>query len=272
MNRLPPETTQELPCVWVLAGVLNHRPCHRNFECDGCELFHALQGSGTGSEGVKLPGHEEEGAAGRGEPLPAEPSPVDEVVSAYIAQLTEGCDLHLDRSYTSGHFWIREESSDEVSLGFDCQTIRIIYPLDDFLLPKPGFWLRRGKPLGWIQRGHLALPLLSPISGEVIEVNDALVAELKEDGFPRSRIRWLIRMRPHEPLGDIPNLLRGESMLSWYQKKLGLVRGYLKAAMEPGVDTGRTLNDGGELNRNLEEVLGSDHFHELLDRLFQELV
>ena len=118
----------------------------------------------------------------------------------------------------------------------------------------------------------MALTLRSPISGEVLEVNDTLVAELKEDGFPRSRTRWLIRLKPHELIGDVPGLLRGESMLSWYQKKLGLVKSYLRVAADPGVDAGRTLNDGGELNRNLEEVLGPNQFQELVDRLFHNLV
>ena len=271
MNRSPPDDFQENPCVWVMAGVLNYRrPCHRNYECETCELFQALQGSGMGREKEGSAGKEAD--TGRGGHPPSKPHQVDEVVSAYIVQLTEGCDLHLDRPYSPGHFWIREETPDEVTLGFDCQTIRIIFPLDDFLLPKPGVWLRRGEPMGWIQRGHMALPLKSPISGEVLEVNETLVEELKEDGFPRSRIRWLIRMRPHEPLGDIPDLLRGEAMLAWYQKKLGLVKSYLRVAADPGVDAGRTLNDGGELNRNLEQVLGADHFQEMLDRLFQDLV
>jgi glycine cleavage system H protein len=253
-----------------MAGVLNYRrPCHRNYECEECELYQALQGFGLGKEagvGKSSPRTRESGTGDRvGERA------LDEMVSAYIVQLTEGCDLHLDRPYSSGHFWIKEEGPEEVLLGFDCQTIRIIFPLDDFLLPKPGFWIRRGEPMGWIQRGHLTLPLRSPISGEVLEVNESLIQELKEDGFPRSQIRWLIRLRPHEPTTDIPGLLRGESMLAWYQKKLGLVRSYLRAAVDPGVDAGTTLNDGGELNRNLEQVLGPHSFREMLDRLFQEL-
>jgi glycine cleavage system H lipoate-binding protein len=257
MKEPPSGSFQENPCVWVMAGVLSYRrPCHRNYECEGCELNQALQGLAMGEEGGSERSH---------------PPQMDEVVSAYIVQLTEGCDLHLDRPYSRGHFWIKEESQDEVLLGFDCQTIRIIFPLDDLLLPKPGTWLRRGEPMGWIQRGHMTLPLHAPMSGEVLEVNEGLVQELKEDGFPRSRIRWLIRLKPHEPVGDVPGLLRGESMLSWYQKKLGLVRSYLKVAADPGVDAGRTMNDGGELNRNLEQVLGSDHFQELMDRLFQDL-
>lgn len=251
MPRPPLDNPQESICVWVSAGVLNYRrPCHRDYECDGCDLFRALQGVGK--------------------PLPTPSAQADWMVSAYIVQLAEGCDLHLDRPYTSGHFWIKEEADDEVLLGFDCHTIRVLFPVDDFILPKPGVWLRRGETMGWIQRGHRAIPLRSPMSGEVLEVNSGMVSEVKEVGFPVSQQRWLIRLKPHEPLGDIPGLLQGESMLTWYQRKLGLVHDFLRAALEPDPDATPTLNDGGELNRDLEKVLGSEPFREMLDALFRD--
>ncbi|MFO7972689.1 MAG: hypothetical protein R6U40_13205, partial [Desulfobacterales bacterium] len=57
-------------------------------------------------------------------------------------------------------------------------------------LPGPGVWLKRGEAMGWIQRGHLALPLPAPISGEVLEVNHALVAVCSvygQTGEPRNK-------------------------------------------------------------------------------------
>jgi glycine cleavage system H protein len=195
----------------------------------------------------------------------------DQAVSSYLAQLTGGCNLHLDRPYTPGHFWIQEDDG-EVMVGLDCQTLRILYPLDDFTLPRPGVWLKRGEALGWLQRGHLILPLIAPISGEVLEVNDTLVDEIKRHGFPKTAPPWLLRLAPREPLNEVPDLLRGESMLHWYEGKLALLRNFLQAAvsLEPEVEeaVGLTLNDGGEPNLNLEKVLGPSLFQQLLDRLF----
>jgi glycine cleavage system H lipoate-binding protein len=272
MSRLSQSTDPDIPCVWVQAGVLSYRPCHRNFECDGCELFHAIQGPG--------PRGEERGATERSDSsdrdlgtrhrVGTHGSEAESVVRAYLGHLTEGCDLHLDMPYSPGHFWLHEVSRDEILLGFDCQMLRILYPIDDFILPKPGTWIERGEAMGWIQRGHLALPLPAPISGEVQEVNQSLMIEIKENGFPLSRGRWLLRVQPHEPMDDIPELIRGQEMLGWVQRKLNLVREYLLDAAEPDPVTGRTMNDGGELNRNLESVLGSDAFRDLLDRLFRE--
>lgn len=272
MSRLNRESPQELPCVWVHAGVLSYRPCHRNFECESCELFHALSGphqdrkeAGVARQDTQVPGRLQEAGEGRIDPE------IEEAVTAYLTQLTEGCDLHLDLPYSPGHFWLKEAEEGEVLIGLDCQTLRILFPVEDFTLPKPGVWLKRGEAMGWVQRGHRVIPLLSPISGEVREVNHELVREILERGFPWSQARWLIRVTPHEPLADIPDLLRGQTMLGWYQRKLNLVREYLLDAMDPGTPMGQTLNDGGALNRNLEEVLGSYPFQELLDRMFLTL-
>lgn len=272
MSNLNRKDLQAPPCVWVQAGVLSYRPCHRDFDCESCELFHALRGP---VEDREAPGETRPfGTAGedhRRAKTERVFSDVEGEASALLTQLTEGCDLHLDLPYSPGHFWIKEVAGGEVLLGFDCQTLRILFPVEGFILPGPGVWLKRGEAMGWIQRGHLALPLPAPISGEVLEVNHALVAEIEERGFPASQARWLIRLKPHEPMADIPELFRGQSMLNWYQRKLHLVREYLLNAVNAGVPTGETLNDGGELNRNLEEVLGADSFRELLDRLFQDL-
>jgi glycine cleavage system H lipoate-binding protein len=200
---------------------------------------------------------------------PQHQGPAEKTASTYLGQLTEGCDLHLDLPYSTGHFWLQEEGPDRILLGFDCQTLRLLYPVEDFRLPDPGVWVKRGEPMGWVIRGKLAIPLPAPMSGEVLDVNHLLVNEVKEGGFPRSTQQWLIRLRPHEPLADVPDLLRGEAMLSWYQKKLTLVHSYLLNAVDSCAAAGETMNDGGAVNRNLEEVLGPDAFRELLGRLFR---
>lgn len=269
MNRLASGSPSELPCVWVLAGVLNHRPCDRGYECEECELYQALRGQVSGTELpdlLPLRGH------GATDSRPSEGTdPTEEAVSAYLVHLTEDCSLHLDRPYTPGHFWIQETASQDLLIGLDCQNLRILSPVEDLILPRPGVWLKRGETMGWILRGHLAVPLRTPVSGEVMEINHSLLDELKKWGFPRTHARWLIRLHPHECVDQIPGLLRGEAMLLWYQGKLGLLREYIQEAMSPGSEAGRTLNDGGAPNRNLEEVLGAGAFQELVNHLFREL-
>lgn len=269
MARLDRQSPQDLTCVWVHAGVLSYRPCHRNFECEACGLYRALRGPGPGMEELERDDPFGSWELESGGATPNAEGPTERTASTYLGQLTEGCDLHLDLPYSPGHFWLQEEEGDRMLLGFDCQTLRLLYPVEKLRLPDPGVWVKRGEPMGWVIRGDLVIPLPTPLSGEVLDVNHPLVGEIEQWGFPRSTQQWLVRLRPHEALADVPDLLRGESMLSWYQKKLRLVHSALLKAVDSCVATGETMNDGGALNRNLEEVLGPDAFRELVGRLFK---
>lgn len=256
----------ELPCIWALAGVLDHRLCHRSYECEGCDLHRALRGNPPHPQSSRVPEWVPEAPLDPEGP-PAEDA-VDRAISAYLAHLTEDCELYLDRPHTSGHLWMQEVSSGEVLLGLDCQDLKILFPIQDILLSRPGVRLERGQAMGWVIRGTLAFPLLSPLPGEVLEVNEELLAELREHKFPKTGARWMIRLEPDGGLDELPGLLRVEAVLGWHKERLGVIRQFLRKAMDPGVGAGVTLNDGGEPNPNLEAVLGTKAFRELLDRLF----
>jgi len=194
----------------------------------------------------------------------------EKAARAYLRHLTRGCNLHLDRAYSPTHFWVQEGRDGEVLLGLDGQTLRILFPLEDVVLPRPGVWLTRGETMGWILRGHLALPLRAPLSGEAMETNGPLLDQLRRRGVPDAEPGWLMRLFPHEAWEQVPDLLQGEAMLFWAQAKLGILRKSLLEAMALGAEAGPTLNDGGEWNPNLEEVLGPSAFRRLVDQLFRE--
>lgn len=267
MIRLAEGRDEELPCVWVLAGVLNHRPCHRHYECEGCELYRALQGreNEEGTPRLERPLLDPSSAQEAARPT----EPASPAVSAYLADLTRGCTLHLDRPYTEGNLWIDATDPDALVVGLDCQALRVLYPLEDIVLPRTGVWLERGEAMGWLLRGHLALPLRAPISGEVLEVNESLAPTLRGEGGAEGSDPWLLRLQPHEELEAVQGLLRGEGMLGWYRDRLAILREHLRIATAHGAEAGPTLNDGGTVNRNLEEVLGPRSFRSLVDRLFR---
>ena len=106
MARKPEE---ELPCIWVLSGVLSYRLCDRNYECDGCELYHALSGEGRASC------HHAEGTSpGSIDSLDAA-SPSGQA-NSHLSHLLAGCRLYLDRPYRPPHFWLTETEDDLVQL------------------------------------------------------------------------------------------------------------------------------------------------------------
>lgn len=243
----------EQPCVWVTAGVLSYRPCDREFDCEACPLYQALR-SGHGDEGV----HGTRAAgAGRG----------DDPVERYMAALGAGCALHLDRAYTAEGLWV-ERQADTVAVGLDDYTLRLLHPVDEVVLPRPGGSMRRGAPGAWISRGRHVVALRSPVAGEVLEVQAhpalAVPAQGGGDG------RWWFRMAPREDPDGVPGLLRDEALLRWYLGRVRTVRVQLDAAMAPpsAALAGPALADGGIPALDLEIVLGRERFDTLLGTLF----
>lgn len=249
-----PASQPPLPCVWVLAGVLSYRLCDRDYRCEECELHHALQRH----------------------PLPARPlagldSPVaeaDQGVSDFLCRLLEGCTLHLDRPYTASHFWLVPSSDHEVVLGLDDYIIRVLEPIDEIVSPGVGTWLMRDQPCGWMKRGHIAIPLRLPLSGEVTGFNRVYASQPSTQSGEAED--WLFRVRPHEALDSLPGLFRGARALGWHREKLRLLGRYLTEALgSDGVrEVGTALADGGAPVHNLEAVIGPQAFQRLVDDLF----
>jgi len=250
------EEKQDAQCIWVAAGVLSYKLCDRNFECETCELYHALRG-----ESASLP--ELTSAADAHEAADSD------VAGAYLRRLTAGCALQFDRAYSRGHFWIEREPSGDLLVGLGAHIVRVLYPLDDIVMPRAGVRLKRGEPCGWITRGRVSVPLTTPVSGEVRAVNGAAAEALRRSGG-REDGRWLFRLQPLEDPDVAPGCYRGEEAVAWYLGTMHLLRRHLnEALMPPGAAVvGRTMADGGAIDVDLEAVLGRARFERLVDELF----
>jgi len=266
---------REPPCIWVLAGVLNYRLCDRSYECEGCELFHALAGGGMRAD--RSAGALESGA-GHDAARPGTPASsvswTEEQVAAHLYHVLGDCQLSLDRHYRPPHFWLLDEGEGDVRVGLAGHVLRILSPIDEIVTPGVGLQLKRGQPCGWITRNGVAISLAMPISGVVCAVNDSSDA-LGEASWalgearPDSGDPWLFRVESSEPLSEVEGLLRGEEMLLWYLDSIRTLKRYLREAVSsPAAEAlGAVMADGGAREPYLEDVLGRARFERLLEEI-----
>jgi glycine cleavage system H lipoate-binding protein len=258
MRCQPVRDSSELPCVWVTAGVLSYRLCNREYDCETCALYHALQEGGPDAAA----------AAGAGATTPGV-IVGDDPVGRYLAELGAGCSLHLDRAYSAEGLWMETEPGGDVRIGLDDYTLRLLQPVQDVVLPRVGVWLQHRAPCAWVNRGRLAIALRSPVAGEVVAVHPrpALAPPLGDD---RPDDRWWFRLRPHESVTAASGLYRNEALLGWYLGRVRSVHEQLDAVMRPATDpaVGPVLNDGGLPAGDLEAVLGRERFEALVGTLF----
>lgn len=107
--------------------------------------------------------------------------------------------------YTKEHEWVRVEGdTGTVGITFHAQE-----ELGDIVfvdLPKPGAKLEQGKAMGAVESVKAASDLFSPVSGEVIAVNEALAtAPEKLNADPHGEA-WLVKIKLSAP-GEVTSLL-----------------------------------------------------------------
>jgi glycine cleavage system H protein len=107
--------------------------------------------------------------------------------------------------YTKEHEWVRVEG-DTGTIGI---TFHAQKELGDFVyvdLPKLGTIVEQGKTIGSVESVKAVSDLYSPVSGEVIEVNETLTTAPEKLNADPHGDAWLIKVKM-SALGDIDQLL-----------------------------------------------------------------
>lgn len=110
--------------------------------------------------------------------------------------------------YTESHEWVKKVSDDEALIGvtdFAAEQLGSVVFVD---LPEAGDELEANEEFGAVESVKAASDLISPISGEIIEVNEELVGEpelVNEDAFQA----WFLKVKITNP-EELDNLLTAE--------------------------------------------------------------
>ncbi len=103
-----------------------------------------------------------------------------------------------DRRYTETHEWAKVED-DLVRVGitsFAAEQLGDVIYLD---LPEAGTSVRQGEPFGEIESVKAVSDLISPVSGEVREVNEPLMDDLDTVSEDPWEAGWMIVVAPDDP-------------------------------------------------------------------------
>jgi|SaaInl4_150m_RNA_FD_contig_123_11279_length_2472_multi_10_in_0_out_1_2 glycine cleavage system H protein len=161
-----------------------------------------------------------------------------------------------------GHTWARMETDGTVRVGMDEFARTLAGAPEKVDLPGLGNHVSQGE-LGWsVQRGGRDIPMLSPLDGEIVSVNDSVtndpgIVETSpyEDG-------WIIQIRPTNLNVDRRNLLSGRIARHW------LDDAYERLAQYFNPELGAVLNDGGELACGVIDEIEADRYAEAVRMFF----
>jgi glycine cleavage system H protein len=100
-----------------------------------------------------------------------------------------------DRRYTTEHEWIKAEGELYV-VGITAFAQDQLGDIVYVELPKVGDVLEAGKQFGVIESVKTASDLYAPVSGEVLEVNSALVDQPQSVNDDPYEAGWMIKIQP----------------------------------------------------------------------------
>lgn len=132
-----------------------------------------------------------------------------------------GCVLPLSLHYSvTDHTWIRVNDDGTVTVGMTDVAQNLAGPLLHAKPKKPGAVRRKGKPLATVESSKWVGPVKSPVSGEIVAVNDQLAGDAAIINRSPYKQGWIVRMQPSDLDSELKGLLTGEAAVDAYRERI----------------------------------------------------
>lgn len=234
-KRYPLIPEEERKCIWMMTGLISYKLCDRDYQCELCPFDQALKNEEGGGADFQESGDNWMEGSLKGDPS---------------ARINASVFYHPD------HYWVKVEDPENVRVGIDDLLAQLMTAITVVILPQVGSLAGRGECCAHIIQEDYILPVASPLSGSIQEINPRLQKEpnlITDD--PRGA-GWLILIKPDDLETDLKKLLFGRKALAWYQReeKEIIARTDLILKRNPqGV--GPTMQDGGVRIGRLKDML-----------------
>ncbi|HET8577636.1 MAG TPA: glycine cleavage system protein GcvH [Methylomirabilota bacterium] len=128
------------------------------------------------------------------------------------------CDLPDDLYYlVDKHVWLKPSTDGPVTVGINDVAQNLAGPIVSCTPKKPGRSVPKGQSVATIESSKWVGPVPAPVSGEIVEVNDAVRKNpglLNRDPYGEG---WLVRLKPSAWEADKAGLVTGAAGLESYR-------------------------------------------------------
>jgi glycine cleavage system H protein len=126
-----------------------------------------------------------------------------------------GYSMPDDLYYHGDHAWVRKESDGSVTVGMNEFYFKLAGDTTYVDLPDEGDDVEQGETCGKVQSSKWVGKLVSPVSGEITEINEALEDDallLNKDPYGEG---WVMRIEPSNLDEELGNLYHGKTIEPW---------------------------------------------------------
>lgn len=161
-----------------------------------------------------------------------------------------------------GHSWVRETEDGDVLVGLDDFAQSLIGSIDGVELPRLLRKVEQGGAAWRVRHGSRSVPIVSPVSGRVIEKNEMVLTNPSLVNSSPYGDGWLLRIRPTRLSSQLHNLLTGKQSQQWLdavRAQLGRFFSGTPALM---------YQDGGVLVTDLADRCSDEEWNRLVKEFF----
>lgn len=175
---------------------------------------------------------------------------------------TTGAPVIVPRFFHPGHSWARKTEDGDYLVGVDELAQGVIGPVEELRLPRLLKRVRQGEVAWRMRHGRRTVGIVSPITGWVVQKNEAALHNPRLVNSSPLGEGWLLRVRPAHLPAQLTNLLTGRSAARWQDS----ARAQL-AAMFSGTPA-LLYQDGGMLLDDLADRCSDEEWSRLERELF----
>lgn len=134
----------------------------------------------------------------------------------------QGFPLALDRRYDPDtHMWVWLTGRVLARIGLDALGIETSGTLAQLSFAAAGTEVVRGRPFGQLEAAKFVGPLVSPVSGTIVAVNEAVAADPIIAERKPYDAGWLIEVHLTDANGELPALLSDpDEITRWFAVKI----------------------------------------------------
>ncbi len=132
-----------------------------------------------------------------------------------------GCVLPIALHYSvTDHTWVRFDEDGTATVGMTDVAQNLAGPLLHAKPKKVGATRKKGKPLATVESSKWVGPVKSPLTGEIVAVNESITSDATIINRSPYKQGWIVKLQPSDLASEIGSLLTGEAAVAAYRKRI----------------------------------------------------
>jgi len=132
----------------------------------------------------------------------------------------KGCVIVKDLHYSvKDNTWIKTDG-DIVTIGMTDIAQSLAGPILHAKTKSVGTARKKGRPIATVESGKWVGPVKSPVTGEIIEVNESLVSDAQLINRSPYKDGWVVKMKASNLDAEIAEMTTGDAAVSAYRDKI----------------------------------------------------